>query len=66
VRWFTLSRLKSAKRVTAGLIDPDESVMRSTIMTLAAIILVIGLTTAWSISMLPRLRDVVATIQTPP
>jgi hypothetical protein len=40
--------------------------MRSTTMTLAAITLVIALTTAWSMSMLPRLRDVVATIQTPP
>ena|SRR5262245_29973236 len=43
-----------------------NELMRSTIVTLAAITLVIALTTAWSMSMLPRLRDVVATIQTPP
>jgi hypothetical protein len=42
------------------LIDPEVGVMRPTVTLAAAIIAAIALTTAWSISMLPRARDVMA------
>jgi hypothetical protein len=39
--------------------------MRTSVTFAAAILTAIVLTTAWSISMLPRARDVAATIQAP-
>jgi len=39
--------------------------MRTSVTLAAAILAAIVLTTAWSISMLPRGRDVAAAIQTP-
>jgi hypothetical protein len=50
---------------SAGLIDPEVGIVRMSVTFVAAILAAIVLTTAWSISMLPRARDVGATIQAP-
>jgi hypothetical protein len=48
---------------SCGAIDPEVGVMRLNVTLAAAIMSAIALTTAWSISMLPRARDVMAAIQ---